>query len=81
SNPNDLQNSSSSASEHGESTGGILSKPEIKFVRPADSPTVVKIDKKETARKYAELYRKPSKKSTVRGNQRNWNNLKSQQLD
>nr|GEU79753.1 hypothetical protein [Tanacetum cinerariifolium] len=84
SNPNDLQNSSSSASENRESTGGILSKPEIKFVRPADSPTVVKTDKKETARKstikYAELYRKPSKKSTVRGNQRNWNNLKSQWL-
>nr|GEX99644.1 hypothetical protein [Tanacetum cinerariifolium] len=30
--------------------------------------------------RYAELYRKPSKKSTVRGNQQNWNNLKSQQL-
>nr|GEV90419.1 putative ribonuclease H-like domain-containing protein [Tanacetum cinerariifolium] len=39
SNPNDLQNSSSSSSENGESTGCILSKPEIKFVRPADSPT------------------------------------------
>nr|GEV22831.1 hypothetical protein [Tanacetum cinerariifolium] len=71
SNPNDLQNSSSFASENGESTGGILSKPEIKFVRPADSPTVVNTDKKETTRKsivkYAELYKKPSKKSTVRG--------------
>nr|GEV16209.1 hypothetical protein [Tanacetum cinerariifolium] len=31
SNPNDLQNSSSSAFENGESTGSILSKPEIKF--------------------------------------------------
>nr|GEZ92313.1 hypothetical protein [Tanacetum cinerariifolium] len=31
SNPSDLQNSSSSASENGESTSGILSKPEIKF--------------------------------------------------
>nr|GFB46272.1 hypothetical protein [Tanacetum cinerariifolium] len=51
SNPNDLQNSSSSASENGESTGGILSKLEIKFVRPADTPTVVKIDKVETAKK------------------------------
>nr|GEW81067.1 hypothetical protein [Tanacetum cinerariifolium] len=84
SNPNDLQNSSSSASENGESNGSILSKPEIKFLRPADSPTVVKIDKKETVRKptvkYAELYRKTSKRSNVRGNQRNWNNLKSQQL-
>nr|GEY59435.1 hypothetical protein [Tanacetum cinerariifolium] len=42
SNPNDLQNSSSFASEYAESTGSILSKPEIKFVKPADSPTVVK---------------------------------------
>nr|GEY87768.1 ubiquitin hydrolase [Tanacetum cinerariifolium] len=84
SNPNDLQNSSSSASENRESTGSILSKPEIKFVKPAYSPTVVKTDKKETIRmptvKYVELYRKTSKKSNVRGNQRNWNNLKSQQL-
>nr|GEV55179.1 hypothetical protein [Tanacetum cinerariifolium] len=67
SNLNDLQNNSSSASENGESTGSILSKPKIKFVRPADSPTVVKTDKKETVRKptvkYAELYRKTSKKS------------------
>nr|GEV28848.1 ribonuclease H-like domain-containing protein [Tanacetum cinerariifolium] len=39
---NDLQNSSSSASENGESTGSILSKPEIKFVKPANSPTFVK---------------------------------------
>nr|GEX45931.1 hypothetical protein [Tanacetum cinerariifolium] len=72
SNLNNLQNSSSSASENRESTGSILSKPEIKFVRPADSPTVVKIDKKETVRKptvkYAELYRKTSKRSNVRGN-------------
>nr|GEY44972.1 putative ribonuclease H-like domain-containing protein [Tanacetum cinerariifolium] len=72
SNPNDLQNSSSSASENGESTGGILSKPEIKFVRPADSPTVAKTNKKETVRKpsvkYAELYRNPTKRSNVRGN-------------
>nr|GFC80027.1 ubiquitin hydrolase [Tanacetum cinerariifolium] len=26
------------------------------------------------------MYRRPSKKPTVRGNQRNWNNLKTQQL-
>nr|GEZ83720.1 ribonuclease H-like domain-containing protein [Tanacetum cinerariifolium] len=39
SNPNDFQSSSSSASENGESTGSILSKPEIKFVRHADSLT------------------------------------------
>nr|GEY32907.1 reverse transcriptase domain-containing protein [Tanacetum cinerariifolium] len=47
-------------------------------------PTINKIDKVEIAKKpavkYAEQYRKPTKKSNVRGNQRNWNNLKSQQL-
>nr|GEY13049.1 ribonuclease H-like domain-containing protein [Tanacetum cinerariifolium] len=36
---NDLQNNSSSVSENGESTSSILSKPEIKFVKGADSPT------------------------------------------
>nr|GEV05324.1 hypothetical protein [Tanacetum cinerariifolium] len=70
SNPNDLQNHSSSAFENEESTGSILSKPEIKFVRLVDSITVVKIDKKDTVRKttvkYDELYRKTSKKSNVR---------------
>nr|GEX09193.1 hypothetical protein [Tanacetum cinerariifolium] len=49
-----------------------------------DSPTKNKADKVETVRKttvkYVELYRKTSKKANVRGNQRNWNNLKSQQL-
>nr|GFB16721.1 hypothetical protein [Tanacetum cinerariifolium] len=50
------------------------------------SPAIEKIkaDKVETVKKptvkYAELYRKPSKKSNVRGNQKNWTNLKSQQL-
>nr|GEZ70780.1 hypothetical protein [Tanacetum cinerariifolium] len=47
SNPNDLQNSSSSAFENGESIGSILSKPEIKFVKPTDSLTVAKTDKRK----------------------------------
>nr|GEZ23172.1 putative ribonuclease H-like domain-containing protein [Tanacetum cinerariifolium] len=84
SNPNDLQNNSSSVSENEESTSSILSKPEIKFVKAADSPTVLKTNKDETVRKpsvkYAEMYRKTSKSSNVKGNQRNWYNLKSQQL-
>nr|GEZ25744.1 ubiquitin hydrolase [Tanacetum cinerariifolium] len=84
SNSNDLQNNSSSVSKNGESTSSILSKPEIKFVKAADSPTVIKTNKDETIRKpsvkYAEMYRKTSKSSNVRGNQRNWINLKSQQL-
>nr|GFB67920.1 hypothetical protein [Tanacetum cinerariifolium] len=43
-----------------------------------------KTDEKETPKKLpvkdAEQYRKPNKKPNVRGNQRNWNNLKSHQL-
>nr|GFC42524.1 ubiquitin hydrolase [Tanacetum cinerariifolium] len=48
------------------------------------SPTKSKTDKVETAKKlpvkYAEQYRKATKKPNARGNQRNWNNLKSHQL-
>nr|GEX37229.1 ubiquitin hydrolase [Tanacetum cinerariifolium] len=62
----------------------IMSKPMIKFVKAADSSTEVKINKVEPARKsfvrYAEMYRNTSKSPKVRGNQRNWNNLKTQQL-
>nr|GEV59221.1 putative reverse transcriptase domain-containing protein [Tanacetum cinerariifolium] len=50
----------------------------------ADPPIVAKSEKKENVRKpsvkYAKQYRKPTKRSNVRGNHRNWNNLKSQQL-
>nr|GEY41563.1 ubiquitin hydrolase [Tanacetum cinerariifolium] len=82
--PNHLQNSSPSASETGASDS-ILSKPPIKFVKAANKETErpttdkVKIAKKPAV-KYAKLYRKPSKKPTVRGNQRNWNNMKTYQL-
>nr|GEY04699.1 ubiquitin hydrolase [Tanacetum cinerariifolium] len=55
------------------------------------SPSIEKVDcakvktnKGEAARKpsikYAEMYRNTSKSPKVRGNQRNWNNLKTQQL-
>nr|GEV05218.1 nodulin MtN21 /EamA-like transporter family protein [Tanacetum cinerariifolium] len=84
SNLDDLQNKNPSVTETGESTSSILSKPEIKFVKAADRPTETKTDKVETAKKpavkYAKMYRRTSKSSNVRGNQRNWNNLKSQQL-
>nr|GEV79314.1 ribonuclease H-like domain-containing protein [Tanacetum cinerariifolium] len=84
SNTSDLQNSNSSVFEHRESSSSIMSKPMIKFVKAADSPTVIKTNKVETARKspvkYVEMYRNTSKSPKVRGNQRNWNNLKSQQL-
>nr|GEZ68992.1 hypothetical protein [Tanacetum cinerariifolium] len=59
SNPNDLQNNSPSVFENGKSTGSILSKLEIKFVKAADSPTVIKTNKDEIVRKpyvrYAEI--------------------------
>nr|GFB43439.1 hypothetical protein [Tanacetum cinerariifolium] len=71
SNSSDLQNSDSSVSENGESLESIMSKPMIKFVKATDSPTVIKINKDKTVRKpsvYAEMYRKTSKSSNVRGN-------------
>nr|GFB28331.1 hypothetical protein [Tanacetum cinerariifolium] len=56
----------------------------VKFVKASDSQSKSKIDEKETPKKppvkYAEQYRKPNKKPNVRGNQGNWNNLKSHQL-
>nr|GFB36260.1 ribonuclease H-like domain-containing protein [Tanacetum cinerariifolium] len=62
----------------------ITSKTFIKFVRPKDSQSDSKTDKKETPKKppvkYTEQYIKPNMKPKARGNQRNWNNLKSQQL-
>nr|GEW29704.1 ubiquitin hydrolase [Tanacetum cinerariifolium] len=77
----DYQNRNSSASENGESTDSILSKLAVKFLKAAERPTTDKVEtEKKPAVRYAELYRKPSEKSNVRGNQRNWNNLKSQQL-
>nr|GEZ71417.1 hypothetical protein [Tanacetum cinerariifolium] len=62
----------------------ILPKSFIKFVKANDSTTKSKTDKVETTKKppvkYAEQYIKPTKKPNVRGNQKNWNNLKSHQL-
>nr|GEX21740.1 ribonuclease H-like domain-containing protein [Tanacetum cinerariifolium] len=47
--------------------------------------TEVKTNKVKAIRKssvkYAEMYKRTTKKPNVRGNQRNWNNLKSHQLD
>nr|GEU63994.1 hypothetical protein [Tanacetum cinerariifolium] len=65
-------------------TGSIMSEPMIKFVKVADYPRVIKANNTKNARKstvkYAEMYRNTSKSPKVWGNQRNWNNLKSQQL-
>nr|GFB40977.1 hypothetical protein [Tanacetum cinerariifolium] len=60
SNSSDLQNCDSSVSENGESSESIMSKPIIKFVKAADSLTVIKTNKNETVRKpsvkYVEWY-------------------------
>nr|GEU93310.1 hypothetical protein [Tanacetum cinerariifolium] len=76
------QNRNSSVSETVASP--ITPKPFIKFVKPKDSQSKSKTGETKTPKKppvkYAEQYKKPSKKPNVRGNQRNWNNLKSQQL-
>nr|GEZ28948.1 hypothetical protein [Tanacetum cinerariifolium] len=55
--------------------------PTIEIDRQAERPTTNKAKtlKKPTV-KYAKMYRRPSKKPTVRGNQGNWNNLKTEQL-
>nr|GEV08516.1 hypothetical protein [Tanacetum cinerariifolium] len=62
----------------------ITPKPFIKFVKSKDSQSKSKTDETKTSKKppvkYAKQYRKPNKKPNVRGNQKNWNNLKSQQL-
>nr|GEW75606.1 hypothetical protein [Tanacetum cinerariifolium] len=81
----DDQNRNSSVFETKASPSTISPKPFIKFVKVVDKaakrPTSNKVKTaKKPSVKYAEQYRKPTKKSNVRGNQRNWNNLKSQQL-
>nr|GFB36613.1 hypothetical protein [Tanacetum cinerariifolium] len=84
SSPDDAQNKNPSVTETAASTSTISPKSFIKFVKANDSPTKGKIDKAEKAKKspvkYVEQYRKPTKKPNIRGNQRNWNNLKSYQL-
>nr|GEV14920.1 hypothetical protein [Tanacetum cinerariifolium] len=58
-NKSKLQSSNFSVFEHGESTGSIMSKPMIKFVKEADYPRVIKTNKTKNARKspvkYAEI--------------------------
>nr|GEU50842.1 hypothetical protein [Tanacetum cinerariifolium] len=73
-----------SVTETEASPSTISPKSFIKFVKANNSPTKSRINKVETAKKppvrYVEQYIKPTKKPNVRGNQRNWNNLKSHQL-
>nr|GEX31140.1 ribonuclease H-like domain-containing protein [Tanacetum cinerariifolium] len=71
----DVQNKNPSITETEASPSTISPKSFIKFVKVNDSPTNSKTDKATTAKKhpvkYAEQYRKPTKKPNVRGNQRN----------
>ncbi|GJX67947.1 putative ribonuclease H-like domain-containing protein [Tanacetum coccineum] len=80
----DLDGNNTSVFEQGETSSSNMSRPMIKFVKESGCPNVIKINNIENTRKptvkYAEMYRDTSKCPNVRGNQRNWNNLKSQQL-
>ncbi|GKA90898.1 hypothetical protein Tco_0812768 [Tanacetum coccineum] len=74
------KSNSASFSKQGESVGNVVSKPMIRFVKETGCPSVSKVNNTEKSRKptvkYAEMYRS----QRPRGNQRNWNNQKSQQL-
>nr|GEW20578.1 retrovirus-related Pol polyprotein from transposon TNT 1-94 [Tanacetum cinerariifolium]GEY94925.1 retrovirus-related Pol polyprotein from transposon TNT 1-94 [Tanacetum cinerariifolium] len=83
SSPDDAQNRNLFVTETGASPSTISPKPFIKFVKATIRSTETKTAKVETAKhvvKYAAMYSKSLKSSNVRGNQRNWNNLKSHQL-
>nr|GEZ41562.1 hypothetical protein [Tanacetum cinerariifolium] len=84
SSPDDAQNRNPSVTETEASPSTISPKSFIKFVKENDSPIKSKTYKAKIAKKphvkYAEQYRKPTKKPNVRGNQRNLINLKSHQL-
>nr|GEV42135.1 ribonuclease H-like domain-containing protein [Tanacetum cinerariifolium] len=78
-----VQNRNTSVTKTEPLLSTISPKPFIKFMKATDRSTKTKTAKVETAKptvKYAAMYSKPSKSSKVRGNQRNWNNLKSYQL-
>nr|GFB02001.1 ubiquitin hydrolase [Tanacetum cinerariifolium] len=82
SSPNDAQNRNPFDSETEVSPNTISPKPFIMFVKVTHRSTETKTTKVETAKptiKYAAMYSKPSKTFKVKGNQRNWNNLKSHQ--
>nr|GFC04387.1 ubiquitin hydrolase [Tanacetum cinerariifolium] len=74
------QNKNSSTSE--DVASPITPKLFVKFVKPKDTQS--EKNKKKTPKKsqvkYAEQYRHSNKKPNVKGNQRNWNDLKSYQL-
>nr|GEY84390.1 putative ribonuclease H-like domain-containing protein [Tanacetum cinerariifolium] len=67
----DLKSSNFSVFKLEESSGSIMSKPMIKFVKAADYPRVMKTNNTKKARestvKYAEMYKNTSKSPKVRG--------------
>nr|GFA10756.1 hypothetical protein [Tanacetum cinerariifolium] len=71
SSPDDAQNRNPSVTKTEASPSTISPKYFIKFVKANDSPTTSKTDKAETTKKlpvkYAEQYKKPTKKPNVRG--------------
>nr|GEV10853.1 integrase, catalytic region, zinc finger, CCHC-type, peptidase aspartic, catalytic [Tanacetum cinerariifolium] len=69
SNTSDLQNSNSSVFEHEESLESIMSKPMIKFVKEADSPTIKK-EKEGLDRKLTGFASASKDLDTLLGNQR-----------
>nr|GEX67387.1 hypothetical protein [Tanacetum cinerariifolium] len=76
SNPSDLQSNNFFVSKYGESSGSIISKPMIKFVKAADCPRVTKTNNTKNARKstvkYAEMYRNTTKSLKVREKGKFW---------
>nr|GFA90332.1 hypothetical protein [Tanacetum cinerariifolium] len=74
------QNKDTSTSEDVASTN--LPKPFVKFVKPKDSQPASKSKEQETPQKSQVKYPEQNRHSnkTPKGNQRNWNNLKSYQL-
>nr|GEW01744.1 hypothetical protein [Tanacetum cinerariifolium] len=83
SSPDDAQSRNPSGTETEASPSTISPKLFSKFVKATDRSTKTKTTKVEIAKptvEYAAMYNIPSKSSNVRGNQRNWNNLKSHQL-
>nr|GEX77712.1 ribonuclease H-like domain-containing protein [Tanacetum cinerariifolium] len=79
-----LKSNNPSFFEQGGSSGNVVSKPMIKFVKEFGCPNATKVNNTENARKpavkYAMMHRNTSQSLRVRGNQRNWNNKKSLQL-
>ncbi|GJU49063.1 ribonuclease H-like domain-containing protein [Tanacetum coccineum] len=82
---NELDGNNMSIYEHGGTSSNVVSKHVINFIKGTSTPNVTKVYNTKNIRKppsvkYAEMYKNTSKSLRVRGNQRNWNNLKSQQL-